>query len=140
MAQHRRRLGCLMKMSQHGARVGIIEKINHRAMATGDENSVILIQTRCDDIRDTGWIFEPSQAVAEFEIVLEPGLIPAEEIGDSGMEIQLRRVAFGVGESDFVALLHEGASRNRQLVEIVASAGIYLAIFQGQAMTARYQH
>ena len=55
-----------MKVSHHGARVGIIEKVDHRAMAAGDENSVILIQTRCDDIRDTRWIFEPSQAVAEF--------------------------------------------------------------------------
>ena len=92
-----------MEMSHHDASVGIIEKILHRAMAAGDENRVILIQTRCDHIRDARWIFEPSQAVAEFEIVLEPGLIPAEEIGDSGMEIQLRRVAFGVGESDLVA-------------------------------------
>ncbi len=37
----------------------------------GDENSVILIQARCDDIGDTSWIFEPSQAVAEFQIVLK---------------------------------------------------------------------
>src|SRR5580698_8085592 len=56
------------------------------------------------------------------------------------MHIHLRRVAFGVGESDFVALLHQGANRNRQLVEIVASALINLAIFQWQAATARYQH
>src|SRR5580704_5627612 len=56
------------------------------------------------------------------------------------MDIHLRRVAFGVGESDFVALLHQGANRNRQLVEIVASAGINLAIFQWQAATARDQH
>ena len=55
-----------MKVSHHGASIGIIEKIDHRAMAAGDENSVILIQARCDDIRDTSWIFEPSQAVAEF--------------------------------------------------------------------------
>ena len=33
-----------MKVSQHGARVGIIEKIHHRAMARRDENSVILNQ------------------------------------------------------------------------------------------------
>src|ERR1700688_3494696 len=56
------------------------------------------------------------------------------------MDIHFRRVSFGVGESDFVALLHQGANRNRQLVEIVASAGINLAIFQGQAVTARDQH
>ena len=55
-----------MKVSHHGAGVGIIEQVHHRAMAAGDENSVILIQARCDDIRDTSWIFEPSQAVAEF--------------------------------------------------------------------------
>jgi hypothetical protein len=54
-----------MKVSHHGASVGIIEKIDHRAMAAGDENSVILIQARCDDIRDTSWIFEPSQASYE---------------------------------------------------------------------------
>ncbi len=36
----------------HRASVGIIEKIHHRAMAAGDENSVILIEARCDDIRD----------------------------------------------------------------------------------------
>ena len=36
-------------------------------MAAGDENGVILIETRarCDDVRDAGWISEPSQAVAE---------------------------------------------------------------------------
>src|SRR5580698_846457 len=56
------------------------------------------------------------------------------------MDIQLRRVAFGVGESDFVAFLHQGANRNRQFIEIVASAGINLAIFQWQAVTARDQH
>src|SRR5579863_8041571 len=56
------------------------------------------------------------------------------------MHIHLGRVAFGVGESDFVALLHQGANRNRKLVEIVTSAGINLAIFQGQATTARDQH
>src|SRR5271165_311250 len=56
------------------------------------------------------------------------------------MDIHLRRVAFWVGESDFVALLHQGANRNRQLVEIVASAGVDLAIFQGQATTARDQY
>jgi hypothetical protein len=53
------------------------------------------------------------------------------------MDIHLRRVAFGVGEGDFVALLHQGANRNRQFVEVVASAGINLAILQGQAVTAR---
>src|ERR1700683_3557408 len=56
------------------------------------------------------------------------------------MHVHLRRVAFGVGEGDFVALLHEGANRNRQLVEIVASALINLAVFQGQAATARDQY
>src|SRR5579863_1682845 len=56
------------------------------------------------------------------------------------MDIQLRRIAFGVGESDFVPFLHQGANRNRQFVEIVASAGINLAIFQWQAMAARDQH
>ena len=55
-----------MKVSQHGASVGIIEKVHHRAMAAGDENSVLLIQARCDDIRDATWIFEPSQGIAEF--------------------------------------------------------------------------
>ena len=39
---------------------------HHRAMAAGDENSVILIQARCDDIRDASWILEPSQGIAEF--------------------------------------------------------------------------
>src|SRR3984893_14458496 len=56
------------------------------------------------------------------------------------MDIQLRRVAFGVGKSDFVAFLHQGPNRNRQFVEIVASAGINLAIFQWQAVTARDQY
>src|SRR5256884_2100174 len=51
MAEHRRRLGCFMKVSHHRASVGIIEKIYHRAVTAGDENSVILIQARCDDIR-----------------------------------------------------------------------------------------
>src|SRR5579863_7279909 len=55
------------------------------------------------------------------------------------MDIHLWCVALGVGESDFVALLHQGANRNRQLVKIVASAGINLAIFQWQAVTARHQ-
>jgi len=32
-----------MKVSQHGASVGIIEKIDHRAMAAGDEHGVIFI-------------------------------------------------------------------------------------------------
>ena len=54
-----------MKVSHHGAGVGIIEKIDHRAVASGDENGVILIQTRSDDIRDAAWISEPGQAVAE---------------------------------------------------------------------------
>jgi len=65
-------------------------------MAAGNENSVVLIQARCNDIRDASWIPEASQAIAEIEIVMEPGLVPAEEIGDSGMQIQLRRVAIGV--------------------------------------------
>src|ERR1700722_6263940 len=56
------------------------------------------------------------------------------------MDIQLRRVAFGVGKSDFVAFLHQGSNRNRKFVEIVASAGINLAIFQWQAVTARDQY
>src|ERR1700685_2532398 len=56
------------------------------------------------------------------------------------MHIHLGRVAFGVGESDFVAFLHQGPNRNRQFVEIVASTGINLAIFQRQAVTARDQH
>ncbi len=54
MAEHSRRLGCFVKVSHHDAGIGIIEKIDHRAMAAGDENSVILIQARCDDIRDAG--------------------------------------------------------------------------------------
>jgi hypothetical protein len=33
-----------MKVSHHGPAVGIIEKIDHRAMTAGDENGVILIQ------------------------------------------------------------------------------------------------
>src|SRR5271165_1874103 len=56
------------------------------------------------------------------------------------MHIHLGRVAFGGGESDFVALLHQGANRNRQFVEIVASALVTSAIFQGQAATARDQY
>src|ERR1700751_5106194 len=56
------------------------------------------------------------------------------------MDIHLGRVAFWVAESDFVALVHQGANRNRELVEVVACAGINLAIFQGQAMTARDQY
>src|SRR5271154_7321394 len=56
------------------------------------------------------------------------------------MDIHLRRVAFRVSKSDFVAFLHQGANWNRQLVEIVASPGINLAIFQWQAVTARDQH
>src|SRR5260370_22551677 len=105
MAEHCRRLGCFMKVSQHGASVGIIEQIHHRAMAAGDENSVILIQARCDDIRDTSWIFEPSQGVAELQVVLKLSLVPTAEVGYSGMDIHLRRVAFGVVETDFLALL-----------------------------------
>jgi len=65
MAQHRRRLGRFMKVSQHGAGVGIFEKVDHRAMAAGDKNSVILIQARRNDIRNASWAFESSQAVAE---------------------------------------------------------------------------
>src|SRR5580658_4451108 len=137
MAEYRRRLRCFMEMSQHDARVGIIEKIDHRAMAAGDENSVVLIQARCNDIRDASWISETSQAVAESEIVHEPALIPAEEIGDSGMEIQLRRVALGVGESDLVAFLHERPDRNRQLVQVIACTAITPAICQRQAVSAR---
>ena len=71
-----------MEVSHHGAGVGIVEKVHHRAVAAGDENGVILIQARRDDVRDASWIFEPSQGVAEFQIVLKPGLVPAEEIGD----------------------------------------------------------
>src|ERR1700749_3034478 len=56
------------------------------------------------------------------------------------MHIHLRRVAFWGGEGDFVAFLHQGANGNRQVVEIVASAGVDLAVFQGQAATARDQH
>src|SRR5579872_3303936 len=99
MTKNRGGLGCFVEMSHHNAGVRIIEKIDHRAMAAGDEDSVILIQARCDDIRDASWISEAGQAIAEFEIVLQPGLVSAEEIGNSGMEIELRRVAFGVRES-----------------------------------------
>ena len=60
-----------MKVSKHDAGIGIIEKIHHRAMAAGDENGVILIQARCDDVRDTSWIFEPGQGVAKLQIVLK---------------------------------------------------------------------
>ncbi len=70
-----------MKVSEHGASVGIIEKIHHRAMAAGDKNSVILIQARCDDLRDTSWIFEPGQGVPKFQIVLKLSLVPTEEVG-----------------------------------------------------------
>src|SRR5580704_12140700 len=56
------------------------------------------------------------------------------------MDIHLPRVALGIGESDFVAFLHQGANRNRQLVKIVASPGINLAIFQWQAVTARNEY
>src|SRR5580692_10253244 len=56
------------------------------------------------------------------------------------MHIHLGRVAFGVGEGDFVAFLHQGANRNRQFVEIVASALVTSAIFQRQATTARDQY
>src|ERR1700722_11962764 len=113
MAEHCRRLGCFMKVSHHDASVGIIEKIHHWAMAAGDENSVILIQTRCDDIRNTSWIFQPSESVAKFQIVLKLPLVSTEEVGYSGMDVHLRRVAFGVGEGDFVALVHQGTNRNR---------------------------
>src|SRR5579862_2603349 len=129
-----------MKVSHHDASVGIIEKIHHWTMPTWDENRVVLIEPRCDDLRDTSRTSEPSQAVAEFQIVLELSLVPTEELGYRGIDVQLRRVAFGVGEGDFVALLHQGANRNGQLVEVVPSALINLAIFQGQTATARYQH
>src|ERR1700733_11154377 len=56
------------------------------------------------------------------------------------MHIHLGRVACGVGESDFVALFHQGANRDRELIEVIASALINLAIFQGQAATARDQY
>src|SRR5580704_6633427 len=56
------------------------------------------------------------------------------------MHIHLRRVASGGGEGDLVALLHQGANRNRQVVEVVAGAGINLAIFQWQTATARDQY
>src|ERR1700739_746279 len=82
VAEHRRRLGSLMKVSQHDAGAGIIEKIDHRAVAAGDENSVILIQTRRDDIGDPRRIFEPTQTVFELQIVLKLGLVAAEELGD----------------------------------------------------------
>src|SRR5579871_2982328 len=100
-----------MKVSHHDASVGIIEKILHWAMAAGDENSVILIQTRCNDIGDAARIFEPSQAVAESHIVRKLSLVPTEKVRYSGMKIQLRRIAFGVGKSDFVALAHQCANR-----------------------------
>src|SRR5690348_15695306 len=107
MAEHCRRLGCFVKVPHHYAGVGIIEKIDHRTMSSGDEYGVILIQARCDDIRDATWISEPLQTVSEYHIVLQLGRVPAEEIGNLGMHIHLGSVAFGVGESDFVALLHE---------------------------------
>ena len=53
MAEHGRWLGCFMKVPHHGAGVGIIEKVDHRTMAAGDENCVILIHARCDNVRDT---------------------------------------------------------------------------------------
>src|SRR5579872_729530 len=40
MAEHRRRLGCFVKVSHHYAGIGIVEKIDHRTMAAGDENGV----------------------------------------------------------------------------------------------------
>ena len=40
MAKDRRRLRCFMEVSHHGAGVGIIEKVHHRAVAAGDENGV----------------------------------------------------------------------------------------------------
>ncbi len=55
-----------MKVSHHSASVGIVEKIHHRAMAAGNKNGVILLQARCDDIRDASWILEPGQGVAKF--------------------------------------------------------------------------
>jgi hypothetical protein len=72
-----------MKVPHHNAGVGIIEEIDHRAMAAGNENSVILIQARGDDVRDRSWILEPSQAVFEFQIVLKLRLVPTKEVGYS---------------------------------------------------------
>ena len=57
-AEHRRRLGFFVKVPQHGASIGVIKQIHHRAMTAGGEDSVILIQPRCDDIGDTIGIFE----------------------------------------------------------------------------------
>ena len=52
-------------------------------MAAEDENSVILrFRPDATSIPDAGWISEPSQAVAEYHIVLKLGRVPAEEIGD----------------------------------------------------------
>jgi len=42
-------------VSHHGASVGIIKKVHHRAMAAGDENRVKLIEAGRDDIRDASW-------------------------------------------------------------------------------------
>src|SRR5580693_3819562 len=103
MAEHRRGLRCFVEMSHHDARVGIIEKIDHRAMAAGNENGVVLIQARCNDIRNASWISEPRQTIAEAEIIVQLGLTSAKEIGHSGMQIQLWRVALGVGKSNLVA-------------------------------------
>src|SRR5579862_5947279 len=120
-----------MKVPHHDTGVGIIEKILHWAMAAGDEDSVVLIQTRCNDIGDAAWIFEPSQAVAKSHVVIKLSLVPTEKVRHSRMKIQLWRITFGVGKGDFVALAHQCANRNRQLVEVVAGALVNLAIFQG---------
>src|SRR5581483_10966690 len=86
MAQHCRRLGCFMKVSQHGASVGIVEKIHHRAMAAGDENSVILIQAGCDDSKSKVSPQPPLTLGSDFSGVVEkvgPGVTdfaPADQI------------------------------------------------------------
>src|SRR5438045_7390434 len=100
MAEHSRGFRCFMKVSHHDAGVGIIEEILHWAMAARDEDSVVLIEARCDDIGDATWLFEPGQAVAKSHIVVKLSLVPSKEVGNSGMKIQLRRIAFGVGEGN----------------------------------------
>ena len=86
-----------MKVSHHGAGVGIVEKIHHWAMAAGDKNGVILIQARCDGIGDTSWIFEASQAVAEFQIVLTWRILS--EIGILRL-LRTKTVSFRIGDQD----------------------------------------
>ena len=39
-----------MKVSHHGASVGIIEKVDHRAMAAGTTQHY-MIEAGCDDLR-----------------------------------------------------------------------------------------